>query len=116
MPDRSYRPFLIAGLSLIICGAGQIYLRKFLKAFVLILSFCFAVLIIWIAISNTEFRIIKIYGREIMFSPAMKSLPFGLKSIKVTDIMKFTGAAQLAFTWIYSIADAWIEARKSSAK
>ncbi len=47
-----------------------------------------------------------------MFSPAMKYINFGTESIRVVDIMKFTGSVQLIFTWVFSVVDAWKEGRK----
>lgn len=110
--ERSYRHILAAILSLIFCGAGQIYLHKITRGIILIISFWVGVLIIWVAVSQKDFKLFNFYGREIMFSPAMKSINFGTKLIRVTDIMKFTGSVQLVFTWIFSIIDAWKEGKR----
>ncbi|HGJ65522.1 TPA: hypothetical protein ENS27_09055, partial [bacterium] len=60
-------------LSIILPGMGQIYRRKILKGFVLILSFVIAIGIIWFAISNKEFKMFDWDGRKVMFNPAMKT-------------------------------------------
>lgn len=109
--ERSHRYILAAILSLIFCGAGQIYLRRITRGIILIISFWVGVLIVWIAMAQKDFKLFTFYGKEIMFSPAMKYINFGTKPIRVTDIMKFTGSVQLVFTWIFSIVDAWKEGR-----
>lgn len=109
--ERSYHPIIAAILSLIFCGAGQIYLHRITRGIVLVISFWIGFLIIWLAITQKDFKLFTLYSREIMFSPAMKYVSFGKKTIRVTDIMKFTGSVQLIFTWIFSIVDAWKEAR-----
>jgi len=91
----------------IVPGIGQIYLRQFSKGLILILSVILAICIIWFAMSNKEFKLLTLYGKQIMFNPAMKAIQFGSQRIKVTDIMKVTGTIQLVFTWAYSIVDAW---------
>ncbi len=105
------RSILAAILSLIFCGAGQIYLRRITRGIILIISFWVGFFIVWIAVAQKDFKLFTFYGKEIMFSPAMKSISFGTKTIRVTDIMKFTGSIQLIFTWIFSIVDAWKEGR-----
>jgi hypothetical protein len=100
------RAVIAASIS-IVPGMGQIYLRQFFKGLVLILSFILAICIIWFAMSNKEFKLLTLYGKQIMFNPAMKAIQFGSQRIKVTDIMKVTGTIQLVFTWVYGIVDAW---------
>lgn len=108
---RSNRHILAAIMSLIFCGAGQIYLHKITRGIILIISFWVGVLIVWMAIAQKDFKLFTFYGKEIMFSPAMKQVSFGTKNIRVTDIMKFTGSIQFIFTWIFSIVDAWKEGK-----
>jgi len=114
MADRvkpsSSRAVIAASMS-IVPGMGQIYLRQFSKGLVLILSFVIAICIIWFAISNKEFMLLTLYGKKIMFNPAMKTIQFGTQEIRVTDVMKVTGTIQLVFTWVYSIVDAWREGK-----
>jgi hypothetical protein len=104
------RAIIATSLS-IIPGAGHIYLHQFLKGFVLFLSFVIAIGIIWLAVSHKEFKMLSLNGKEIMFNPAMKAISFGRKTFSMTDVMKFTGTLQLAFTWIYSMVNAWREGK-----
>jgi hypothetical protein len=105
---------LTATLLSVIPGFGQIYLRQIFKGLVLILSVVVAIIIIWFALSNKEIKLLDLGGRQIMFNPSVKVVSIlGLK-MKVTEIMKITGTIQLIFTWLFSIFDAWKEARKST--
>ena len=108
---RSHRHVLAAILSLFFCGLGQIYLHRISKGLILILSFFCAIVIIWIAVSNTEFEVISWDGKQLMFSPSRRSISLYGKTFHMIDIMKVTGSIQLALTWIFSIADAWQEGR-----
>jgi hypothetical protein len=109
---KSRRSIIAAILSLFFCGFGQIYLHKISRGLILILSFSCAIAIIWIAVSDREFRIIGWGEKQLMFSPSRKAISLRGQTFNVTDIMKVTGSIQLAFTWIFSIADAWREGRK----
>jgi len=114
MADRvkssSSRAVIAASMS-IVPGMGQIYLHQILRGLILILSFILAICIIWFAMSNKEFKLLSLNGKEIMFNPAMKAIQFGTQRIRVTDVMKVTGTIQLVFTWVYSIVDAWREGK-----
>lgn len=120
MKDRnltsSYRPVVAAILSLFLCGLGQIYLRRISRGLILILSFSCAIIIIWIALSDIEFKIMRWGESQLMFSPSRRSISFREHTYQVTDIMKATGAIQLAFTWVFSIVDAWREGKKQVRK
>jgi hypothetical protein len=106
-PTRSYRPFVAALLSLFLCGLGHLYLHRPIKGLILILACCFAIVIIWIGLSDKEFKVVEWDKKELMFSPSRKSISFRDHTFRVSDIMKVTGTIQLAFTWIFGIADAW---------
>jgi TM2 domain-containing membrane protein YozV len=109
---KSYTPIISAILS-IIPGFGQIYLHKFFKGFVLILSFCLSVVIIWLAVSHKEFKLFDWDGKHVMFNPYMKSVYLFGRNYQVTEIMKVTGPIQLIITWIFSIVDAILEGRRA---
>ena len=111
-PARSHQPVVAVILSLFFCGLGQIYLHRISKGLILILSFACSIAIIWIAISDIEFEVISWGEKRLMFSPSRRSISFRGQAIYMTDIMKVTGTIQLAFTWIFSIADAWREGRE----
>lgn len=82
------------------------------KALILILSCCFAIAVIWIAITNTEFKILSWGEKEVIFSPSRRIISLSGHIIHMSGIMKVTGTLQLAFTWIFGIADAWREGRR----
>jgi len=113
---RSYRPVVAVVLSLFLCGLGQIYLRRISRGLILLLSFSCAIIIVWIALSDIEFNIIKWGENQLMFSPSRRSISFREQTYQVTDIMKVTGTIQLALTWVFSIADAWREGRMQVRK
>jgi len=113
---RSYRPVVAVVLSLFLCGLGQIYLRRISRGFILLLSFSCAIIIVWIALSDIEFNIMKWGENQLMFSPSRRSISFREQTYQVTDIMKVTGTIQLALTWVFSIADAWREGRMQVRK
>lgn len=98
---------VIAVLLSIVPGVGQIYLHQISKGIILTLCFVIAIGIIWLATSNKEFKLLTLSDKKIMYNPSIKDISFGKHKIKVTDIMKVTGTLQLAFTWVYSIVDAW---------
>ena len=105
---------IIATLLSVIPGFGQIYLRQIFKGLVLILSVVVAIFIIWFALSNREIKLLDLGGKQIMFNPSVKAVYVFGQRIRVTEIMKITGTIQLIFTWLFSIFDAWKEARKST--
>ena len=115
-PTKTYRPFIAAVLSLLFCGLGQIYLHRFVRGFILILCWSFAVAIIWMAISDAEFKVTEWDDKELMFSPSQKSISFRDHVFYLTDIMKITGTIQLVFTWLFGIADAWREGKRRVRK
>ena len=82
----------------------------------LILCWSFAVAIIWIAISDAEFKVIEWDGKELMFNPSQKSISFRGHVFYLTDIMKITGTIQLIFTWLFGVADAWREGKRQTRK
>jgi hypothetical protein len=102
---------IIATFLSIIPGAGHIYLHQIFKGLILFLSFVIAIVIIWLAISHKEFKMLTLNGKEIMFDPAMKAISFGEKVFRMTDVMKVTGTIQLVFTWAYSMVNAWREGK-----
>ena len=109
MTDRSQTelrsPTVAVMLSLLLCGLGQIYLRRIARGLILFLTFCLAIVIIWLALYGTEFKLIDWGNNELMFNPS-RSITIREYTFYVSDIMKVTGAIQLAFAWIFSIADA----------
>jgi len=105
---------IIATLLSVIPGFGQIYLRQIFKGLILILSVVVAIIIIWFAFSNREFKLLDLSGKQIMFNPSIKIVSMFGQRVRVTEIMKFTGTIQLIFTWLFSIFDAWRESRKST--
>jgi hypothetical protein len=109
---KSHRPIIAVILSFFFCGLGQIYLRRISKGLILIVSFSCAIAIIWIAVSDTEFKVTDWNEKQLIFSPSRRSISFHGQTLYVADIMKVTGTIQLVFTWIFSIADAWREGRK----
>ncbi|MBD3184946.1 hypothetical protein GF312_21870 [Candidatus Poribacteria bacterium] len=111
-PRKPKNPFFAAFLSIIICGLGQIYLRRYQKGVIFIFSFICAIAIIWFAVQETEIKLIGWGEKQLIFDPAKREITIRNYTYKVTDIMKFTGITQLAFTWIFSIIDAWEEGRK----
>jgi hypothetical protein len=111
-PPTLHRSIIAAILSLFLCGLGHIYLHRIVKALILILSCCFAIAVIWIAITNTEFKILTWGEKEVVFSPARRIISLSGYTIHMADIMKVTGTLQLAFTWIFGIIDAWREGRR----
>jgi len=111
-PPRSHRHIIAAILSFFFCGLGQIYLRQISKGLILVLCFSCAIAIIWAAVSDREFKVIKWDGKQLMFNPSQRSISFRGRTFYVTDIMKVTGVIQLAFTWIFGVADAWREGKK----
>ncbi len=113
---RSYRPIVAVVLSLFLCGLGQIYLHRISRGLILILSLSCAIIIVWIALSDIEFNITKWGENQLMFSPSRRSISFREHTYQVTDIMKVTGTIQLAFTWVFSIVDAWREGKKQMKK
>jgi len=94
-------------LSLILPGAGQLYLRRIFKGLILILSFVLAIIILWFAVSGGEFRMFNWDGKSVMFSPSMKSIMLGGHVYGMTAVMKVTGTLQLVITWIFGLVDAW---------
>lgn len=112
IPTRSHLPVIAAILSLFFCGLGHIYLHRIVKGLILILACCFAIVVIWMATSGREFKVIEWDGKELMFSPSQRTISFRGHTLPVTDIMKVTGTIQLVFTWVFGIADAWREGRR----
>jgi len=109
----AYRPFMAAFLSLFLCGLGQIYLRRITKGFILILSCSFAIAVIWVAVTDTEFKVLTWGEKEVIFSPSRRVISLGAYTLHMADIMKVTGAIQLAFTWIFGVVDAWREGKRA---
>lgn len=110
--NKYYRPFIAALLSSIFCGFGQIYLKDILKGLILSLVFLSALGILWMSVSNKEFKILTWGDKQLTFFPSQRIFDiFGLK-ILAADIMKVTGTIQLLFTWFYSIIDAWKEGKR----
>ena len=105
---------IIATLLSVIPGFGQIYLRQIFKGLVLILSVVVAIIIIWFALSNREIKLLDLGRRQIMFNPSAKAVHIFGQRVGINEIMKITGTIQLIFTWLFSIFDAWKEARKST--
>jgi hypothetical protein len=97
-------------LSLILPGAGQLYLRRIFKGLVLVLSFALAIIILWFGLSSGEFKMLDWGGKSVMFSPSMKSIMLGGHVYKMTAVMKVTGTLQLVITWIFGLVDAWRDA------
>jgi hypothetical protein len=108
---KKHQAVLAVILSFFLSGLGQIYLGKVAKGLILILSFFSALVIIWFAVHESELRIAGWDDKQLMFSPSKKTIHYHGYTVRVADIMKITGAIQLTFTWIYSIADAWWESR-----
>ena len=92
-------------LSIILCGLGQIYLRRIARGLILFLAFSCAIAIILLALYGKEVKVSDWGGDELMFNPS-RSVTFQGQTFYVSDIMKVTGTIQLAFAWIFSIADA----------
>lgn len=111
LQSQSANTALAVILSLILPGAGQLYLRRIAKGLVLILSFVIAIGIIWFAVSSREFKMFDWDGKRVMFNPAMKAIDFGGHAFKVTDVMKVTGTIQLFITWIFALVDAWRDSK-----
>lgn len=103
--SRSGHIILATILSFFIPGVGQLYLRRILKGFILIISFALSIIIIWFALSNQEFKMFDWYGKKVMFGPAMKSVNLGGQIFRVIDIMKVTGTIQLLITWVFGLVD-----------
>jgi len=87
-PPRSHRHIIAAILSFFFCGLGQIYLRQISKGLILVLCFSCAIAIIWAAVSDREFKVIKWDGKQLMFNPSQRSISFRGRTFYVTDIMK----------------------------
>lgn len=96
-------------LSVIVPGAGQIKMRRFFKGIVLIISFTFGIIIVWLSTSDFGFKLFSFKGREVYFNPSVKYLDVGVKQFKTTDLMKITGVLQLIVTWIYGVLDVFKE-------
>jgi len=111
LQSQSGNAALAVLLSLVLPGAGQLYLRRIAKGLVLILSFIIAIGIIWFALSSREFKMFDWGSKRVMFNPAMKAIAFGTHAYKVTDIMKVTGTIQLFVTWIFALVDAWKDSK-----
>ncbi len=92
-------------LSVLLCGLGQIYLRRTIRGLILFLTFVCAAAIILLAFYGTEFKVSDWGGDALMFNPS-RSITFRGQTFRVSDIMKITGSFQLVFAWIFSIADA----------
>jgi len=104
--ERQRSRVIAVMLSILLCGLGQIYLRRVLKGLILFISFSCAVAIIYLAVSRMEFKIMDWGEKELMFNPS-RVMSYQERDFYVADIMKITGAVQLVFTWVFSIADAW---------
>lgn len=98
-------PAVAVALSIFLCGLGQIYMRRIVRGVTLLLTFLCAIAIIWLGIRGTEFRIFGWGNNQLMFNP-YRSISFLGQIYYVADIMKVTGAIQLAFAWLFGIFDA----------
>ena len=98
-------PAIAVMLSILLCGLGQIYMRRTVRGLILLLTFVCAIAIIWLGVYGREFRIIGWGNNNLMFNPS-RAISFRGQFYYVADIMKVTGAIQLIFTWIFGIADA----------
>lgn len=76
------------------------------------LSCCFAIAVIWIAVTGAEFKVLTWGEKEVMFSPWRRVISLGGLTLHMADIMKVTGVIQLAFTWIFGVVDAWREGKR----
>ena len=63
-------PTVAVMLSLLLCGLGQIYLRRIVRGLIFFLTFCLAIVIIWLALYGTEFKLIDWGNNELMFNPS----------------------------------------------
>ena len=92
-------------LSVLLCGLGQIYLRRTARGLILLLTFSCAIAIILLALYGAEFKVTDWGAKELMFNPS-RSISLKGQTVYVADIMKITGAIQLVFTWVFSVTDA----------
>ena len=109
---KSYKHITAAVLSFLVCGLGQIYLRRISKGLILLLSFSCALVIIWLGVFESEFTIADWDEKQLMFDPSQRSVSFRGQTLYMTDIMKLTGTVQLALTWVFGIVDAWREGKR----
>ncbi len=98
-------PAIAVILSALLCGLGQIYMRRIIRGVILFLTFLSAVAIIWLGIRGEEFRIIGWGDNQLMFNPS-RSITLQGQIYHVADIMKITGTIQLVIAWIIGVADA----------
>ena len=110
---RPYQRVIAAILSLLLCGLGQLYLRRIFKGLALMLSCALAIAIIWVAISNTEFKVMNWDGKDLMFIPSQRNITIRGRVFNLTEIMKVSGSIQLALTWLFGIVDAARKGRSS---
>lgn len=71
----------------------------------MLLTFLCAIGIIWLGVSGTEFKITSWGDNQLMFNPA-RAVTVRQYTFYVADIMKISGAIQLAFAWLFSVIDA----------
>lgn len=107
--SKSSRPIIAAILSLLFCGLGQIYLNRISKGIILAITFLLAIAIIWMSMTDAEFKLLSWDDKLITFYPSQRFINVLGNQIPASDIMKITGSIQLLFTWLFSIADAWRE-------
>lgn len=110
--SKSSRPIIAALLSLLFCGFGQVYLNRISRGIILAITFLLAIAIIWMSMSNVEFKLIKWDDKQLTFYPAQRFINILGNQISAADIMKITGTIQLIFTWVFSIVDAWQEGKR----
>ena len=99
------RPAIAVMLSILLCGLGQIYMRRTVRGLILLLTFVCGIAIVYFGVSGREFRIIGWGNNNLMFNPS-RAISLRGQIYRVADIMKATGAIQLIFAWIFGIVDA----------
>jgi len=92
-------------LSFLVCGLGQLYLRRIARGVILFLTFSCAVGILLLALYGTEIKVSDWGDNSLMFNPA-RAITFRGYAFRVDRIMKITGTIQLAFAWVFGIVDA----------
>jgi TM2 domain-containing membrane protein YozV len=92
-------------LSFLVCGLGQIYLRRIARGVVLFLTFSLAAGILLLALYGSEVKVSNWGENSLMFNPA-RSVTFLGQTFYLNKMMKITGSIQLVFAWGFGIVDA----------